>query len=169
MDRRNGENLRELFERFVDARQAKEAAEDIERGEQILRQWPAPEPRAELLALIKTEMGARLAHRRSRHLRWFASRAAGIAAAIVIAAGVWTGVNRDAGPGVMVASLIPTAIWESENIVLDDLQLTLLSAEVERIESEVRDLQQNESRSSESAVDEVEMELLEIEGEFWKG
>lgn len=60
MDRRNGENLRELFERFVDARQAKEAAEDIERGEQILRQWPAPEPRAELLALIKTEMGAQI-------------------------------------------------------------------------------------------------------------
>ena len=37
MDRRNGEDLRELFERFLDAGQAKEAAEDIERGEQMLR------------------------------------------------------------------------------------------------------------------------------------
>ena len=169
MDRRNGENLRELFERFVDAGQAKEAAEDIERGEQLLRRWPAPEPRAELLALIKAEMGARLAHRRSHRLRWFASRAAGIAAAIVIAASVWTGVNRDAGPGVMGASLIPTAIWEGENIEVDDLRLASLNAEVEGIENEVRALQQDESRSSESAVDEVEMELLEIDGEFWKG
>jgi ferric-dicitrate binding protein FerR (iron transport regulator) len=169
MDRRNGENLRELFERFVDAGQAKEAAEDIERGEQMLRQWPAPEPRAELLALIKAEMGARLAHRRSHRLRWFASRAAGIAAAIVIAASVWTGIDRDAGPGVMVASLIPTAIWEGENIVLDDLGLASLNADVEGIENEVRALQENGSRSSESAVDEVEMELLEIDGEFWKG
>jgi hypothetical protein len=152
MDRGNRENLRELFERFVDAGQAKEAAEDIERGEQMLRRWPAPEPRAELLALIKAQMGARLAHRRSRQLRWFASRAAGIAAAIVIAASVWTGVNRNVGPGVMVASLIPTAIWE-----------------VEGIENEVRALQEDGSRSSESAVDEVEMELLEIDGEFWKG
>jgi hypothetical protein len=169
MDRRNGENLRELFERFVDAGQAKEAAEDIERGEQILRRWPAPEPREELLALIKAEMGARLAHRRTHHLRWLASRAAGIAAAIVIAASVWTGVNRDAAPRVMGASLIPTAIWESENIEVDDLQLASLNADVEGIENEVRALQQDESRNSESAVDEVEMELLEIEGEFWKG
>ncbi len=169
MDRRNGEDLRELFERFVDGEQAKEAAEDIKRGEQMLRRWPAPEPRAEFLALIKAEMGARLAHRRSRQLRWFASRAAGIAAAIVIAASVWTAVNRDVGPSVMVASLIPTAIWEGENIVLDDLGLASLNAEVEGIENEVRALQQDGSRSSESAVDEVEMELLAIEGEFWKG
>jgi len=169
MDRRNGEDLRELFERFVDAGQAKEAAEDIERGEQLLRRWPAPEPRAELLALIKAEMGTRLAHRRSHRLRLFASRAAGIAAAIVIAASVWTGVNRDAGPRAIVASLIPTAIWEGENIVLDDLGLASLSAEVDGIENEVRALQENGSRSSESTVDEVEMELLEIDGEFWKG
>jgi hypothetical protein len=169
MDLRNRENLRELFERFVDAGQAKEAAEDIERGEQMLRRWPAPEPREELLALIKAQMGARLAHRRSRRLRWFASRAAGTAAAIVIAASVWTGVNRDGGPTVMVASLIPTAIWEGENIEVDDLRLASLNADVEGIENEVRALQQDESRSSESAVDEVEMELLEIEGEFWKG
>ena len=121
------------------------------------------------MALIKAEMGARLAHRRTHHLRWFASRAAGIAAVIVIAASVWTAVNRDAGPGVMIASLIPTAIWEGENIVLDDLRLASLNAEVEGIENEVRALQQDGSRSSESAVDEVEMELLEIDGEFWKG
>jgi hypothetical protein len=169
MDRRNGEDLRELFERFVDAGEAKEAAEDIDRGEQILQRWPAPEPRAELLALIKAEMGARLAHRRSHRLRWFASLAAGIAAVIVIAASVWTAVNRNVGPHVMVASLIPTAIWEGENIVLDDLGLASLNADVERIENEVRALQENGSRSSESAVDEVEMELLEINGEFWKG
>ena len=57
MDRRNGENLRELFERFVDSGQAKEAAEDIERGEQIMKnvQGIFEQPALERAALIRAE------------------------------------------------------------------------------------------------------------------
>lgn len=159
-----------MFERFVDSEQAADAVDDIERGEEILHQWPAPEPSGELLAQIKSQIAQRLAHRGRRHVRWFASRAAAIAAAFVIAASVWTALHRDAGSGVArAASLIPAALWESNNIAADDLRLATLTAEVERIENELRSLLLDESASDESAIDDAEIELMDIQGEFWKG
>lgn len=170
MNDRNEENLRDLFERFVDSEQAREAVADIERGEDVLRQWPAPEPRVELLAEIKSEMAGRLVRSGRRHVRWFASRVAGIAAAFVIIASVWTGLHKSGGPGVVVASsLIPTAIWESDDISADDLRLATFTAEVERIENELRSLLLDENGSDESVLDEAEIELIDLEGEFWKG
>ena len=153
-----------MFERFVDSEQAEHAVDDIERGEEILHQWPAPEPSG------KSQIAQRLAHRGRRHVRWFASRAAAIAAAFVIAASVWTALHRDAGSGVArAASLIPAALWESNNIAADDLRLATLTAEVERIENELRSLLLDESASDESAIDDAEIELMYIQGEFWKG
>jgi len=157
-----------LFERFGDSRQAREAVDDIEQGEELLRRWPAPEPSEELLARIKTEMAGRFVRSGRRHVRWFASRAAGIAAAFVIIASVWTGLNRE--PGVAKAgSLIPTAIWESDNIAVDDLRLASFTAEVERIENELKSLLLDENAGDQSVIDEAELELIDIQGEFWKG
>ncbi len=106
--------MRDLFARFVDSGQANEAADDIGRGDDLLRRWPAPEPSDELLTQIKGQMADRLVRSGRRHVRWFASRAAGIAAALVIVASVWTGLNREHGSvpkDRVFASLIPTAIW----------------------------------------------------------
>jgi hypothetical protein len=170
MKDRNEENLRDLFARFVDSEQANEAADDIERGEELLRRWAAPEPSNELLAQIKGQMAGRVVRSGRRHVRWFASRAAGIAAAFVIIASVWTGLNREGGPGVASAgSLIPTAIWESDNLAADDLNLASFTAEVERIESELKSLLLDEGSSGESVLNEAEIELMDIQGEFWKG
>jgi hypothetical protein len=170
MSGKNQENLRDLFERFVDSEQAERAVEDIKRGEEILHQWPAPKPSGELLAQIKSQIGRRLVHRGRRHVRWFASRAAAIAAAFVIIGSVWTGLHRDGGPGVArAASLIPAALWESNNIAADDLRLATLTAEVERIENEMKSLLLGEGASDESAIDDAEIELMNIQGEFWKG
>jgi len=169
MKDRNEENLRDLLARFMDSEQANEAAEDIEFGEELLRRWPAPEPSEELLSDIKVNMTRRLAHRSRRHVRWFASRAAGIAAAFVIFAGVWTGINKETVPPAKAASLIPTAIWESDNIAIDDLNLALFRAEVERIEGELKSLLLDEGSNEESTLREAEIELMDIESEFWKG
>ena len=88
----------------------------------------------------------------------------------MIIASVWTGLNREGGPGVAsAASLIPTAIWESNNIAADDLNLASFTAEVERIESELKSLLLDESGSDESFLNEAEIELMDIQGEFWKG
>ena len=169
MKDRNEENLRDLFSRFVDSAQANEAADDIERGEELLRQWPAPEPSNELLEQIKGQMADRLVRSGRRHVRWFASRAAGIAACFVIIASVWMGLQGDGIVDIASASLIPTAIWESDNIAADDLNLAAFTAEVERIEGELKSLLLDEAGSDESIINEAEFELMDIQGEFWKG
>ncbi len=170
MNERNEENLRDLFARFVDSERAEDAVDDIERGEDVLRRWPAPEPSVELLAQIKSEMGGRLVRSGRRHVRWFASRAAAIAAAFVIIASVWTGLQKDSVTSVASAgSLIPSAIWESDNIAVDDLRLATFTAEVERIENELQSLLLDEGGNDQSAIDEAELELIDIQGEFWKG
>ncbi|MHC4742736.1 MAG: hypothetical protein ACYS8Z_12530 [Planctomycetota bacterium] len=167
MKDRNEENLRDLFAQFMDSEQANAAAEDIERGEELLAQWPAPEPSSELLSEIKVRMASRLANSGRRHIRWIASRVAGIAAAVVVVASVWTGFNKEVAPPVEAG--LPTAIWESDNIAADDLNLASFKAEVERIEDELKSLLLEEGSSGESIINEAEFELRDIQGEFWKG
>ncbi|MCK4294314.1 MAG: hypothetical protein KAY65_14040 [Planctomycetes bacterium] len=171
MKDRQGENLRELLGRFVEAERAREMAEDIERGEQILGRHPAPEPSLDVLLGIKAQMGARLAYQRKRHhFRQIALKIA-TAAAVIIFVGI--GIRSlDRQPGNVVehftAGFIPTAIWESDNIAADDLHLASFAAEIERIENEVKALLLGESSNGESTLDELETELREIEGSFWE-
>ena len=169
---RQGENLRQLLGRFMPAQRAGEALDDIERGEQILRDNPAPEPRPELLLAIKAELAEHLAVRRRHGLTWLVPRLAAAAAMVVLASVGFrlVGTGRDKpNLGRDFAGLIPAAIWESDNIEADDVSLAYISTELERIENELRSLSSGETQDDESAVDEVEMELKEIEAEFWKG
>lgn len=168
MKDRTEENLRGLFGQFMDSEQANAAMEDIEHGEELLRRWPAPEPTKELLMEINGLISSRLAQRGRRHIRWFASRVAGIAAAVVIIASVWTAFHHE--QRVVADPLgVPTAIWESDNIAADDLNLASFRAEVERIEGELKSLLLDEGSSSDSIIYEAELELRDIQGEFWKG
>ncbi|MBN2138639.1 MAG: hypothetical protein JW720_12600 [Sedimentisphaerales bacterium] len=172
MNDNSRENLRDLFERFGDSAQAENAVDDIERGDELLRAWPAPQPNPELLSRIKSDMLNTFVHSGRRHFRWFASRAAGIAAAFLIIASIWTWrpLHPDGAPGVAVASeIIPMAIWEGDDISVDDLDLAAFTTEVERIENEMKALLLGENGSRESQVDQAEMELLDIKREFWKG
>ncbi|MHC4594656.1 MAG: hypothetical protein ACYS19_06890, partial [Planctomycetota bacterium] len=65
MNGQNKENLKELFERFADAEQAEKCVEDVQKAEQILREYPAPEPDDMLIANIKAEIAMRLPARRA--------------------------------------------------------------------------------------------------------
>jgi hypothetical protein len=74
------------------------------------------------------------------------------------------------GPEISIASIIPVSIWESDDIAADDMDLAGYTVEIEQIENELMALQSGrEELDSESAVTEMEMELMETEGEFWKG
>jgi peptidoglycan hydrolase CwlO-like protein len=98
----------------------------------------------------------------------------GAAAAILIAAAVSLQlfVEKDTPrPGeVVYASLIPTAIWESDDITADDEDLAVFTAQIEQIEDEVQTLQSSEDTGNgENTITELEMELIEINSDFWKG
>ena len=173
MEDRNQENLRELFEKFFDAEQAESCVKDIRRAEQIFREHPAPEPDDMLIANIKAKIAMRLPVARAHRFRRIIYEAVGAAAVILFIAAVGlqlfqkdTSKNGD----VVYASLIPTAIWESNDIAADDEDLAVFTAQIEQIEDEVQALQSGEDTGNgDSTITELEMELIEINSDFWKG
>jgi hypothetical protein len=172
MSDRNEDNLKELFSRFLNSEQAAKAIEDIQRAEQILREHPAPEPDDMLIANIKAEIALNLLPRKAHVFERMVYKIAAVAAAILIITAI--GLNlfeRDKDSKKLVyASIIPRAVWESDDIAADDDRLANLIVEFEQIEEEVSSLQLGENGGkSNRAIEELEMELIEINSDFWKG
>ena len=174
MDDRNQENLRALLASFFDAEQVDRYAEDFQQAEQVLHKHPAPEPDDRLIANIKTEIALSLSRRRVKRFRRRLCEAAGIAAAVAILAIVSLQFSekstKQPGNADYTASLLPTALWESDDIAADDADLAVFTAEIEQIEYEIRTLESGEDiTENETTVTELEMELAEINTDFWKG
>jgi hypothetical protein len=173
MKSQNEENLKELFERFLDSEEAEQAVEDIREGERILRENPVPEPDKELVAGIKTETAKAVLLRKKNVFRRIIYEAAAVAAAVVILAAISIVLfEKDSGEPERVAAVsgIPAAIWESERLADDDADLASLAAEIEQIESDLLAVQLGENGDNGSgAAAELELELIEINNDFWKG
>ncbi len=169
----NQENLKELFEKFLDAEQAESCAEDVQKAEQILREHPAPEPDDMLIANIKAEIAMRLPAGRTYVFKQIAYKVVGIAAAVIILTAIGLRLfekgNDEPGP-VVYASIIPTAIWESDDIAAVDANLAIFTVEIEQIENELLALRLGEDDGNgDRSVTELEMELIQINSDFWKG
>ena len=161
----NKEELKELFEGFVSAEEAERAVEDIQRGEEILRGQSAPEPDSELVADIKTEIAGALLRRNFRRMAY---KTAVAVAAVILLAVVSVRFFEKGGvepKRVAKASIIPEAIWES-----DDTDLAIMAAEIEQIEDRVMTLQlgENEGNGDKDLI-ELEMRLIALDSDFWKG
>ncbi len=168
MENRNRESLTELFRRFLGGDEAEVATDEIQRAEKLLELYAAPKPAPEMLARLKRQAASRhIPHHRFTHV---AHRLGGAAAAIIVVAMIGLlGRGPTSPPRVNYASLIPTAIWESEDINSDDVELAYFTAEIQQIEAQMRALEAGEGDSATvGALDEVEVELLRIDTEFWK-
>jgi len=168
------ENLKELFGRFMDAESAQRAAEDIDRGEAILRANPAPRPDEYLVADIKAGMQrAAIRNRRVVQTRRLVWEVVAVAATVTIAAGLWlSSVNRDTAPrrNIQLASLVPAALWESDDVTTADADLAMLTAEVNQIEDELVAVRLDEGwANGNGKTSDLEMELIEVNSDFWKG
>ncbi|MHC4461490.1 MAG: hypothetical protein ACYS6W_07935 [Planctomycetota bacterium] len=168
MNAENEENLKELFAKFVGAEQAERAAEDFCKAEQILSEYPAPAPDDVLIADIKSQIAEALPSRQVNVFRRIAYKTAVVAAAVIVIAAISVRLF-DKGPGkVTYASIIPEALWESDDISADYVELAILNAEIEQIEGEVLTLELGENGGNGSrAVTELEMELIAIDSDFW--
>ncbi|UCF43307.1 MAG: hypothetical protein JSV99_12185 [Planctomycetota bacterium] len=169
----NGENLRELFGKFFGADESEEATEDIRKGERILDEHGAPEPDSELLADVKAEISRALLVRKSNAFRRGFYKTAAVAAVVIIAAVISVKLS-DRGTSerreIATASVIPAAIWESDDIAVDDAELGTFVGEIEELEGDVLALELGENGGNGyEAIEELEVELEEIEGVFWKG
>ena len=170
MKDRESESLRELLRRYMDPPSARAAEEDIRAGQRLFDAWPAPVPSARALDDVKARMIA-TARRRRRRLRLLRTSLAAAAAVVVVALFGWFGRGPAGQPGAAFASIIPTAVWESDNIEADDLDLVYFNSEIRRIEAQVEAVEAGETGvgAGDAAV-EIEMELMQIvETEFWKG
>ena len=172
MENRNQENLGELFGKFFDAERVESCLKDFQEAERIFADNPAPEPDDMLIANIKAEIAMRLPARKAELARRRIYRRAVAAAAVFLIAGISTTLfnGPQHGPArLAAASLIPTAVWESDDVTADDENLAFFATEIEQIESEVIALESDEDTSeSDRTIAELEMELILVSSDFWK-
>jgi hypothetical protein len=169
------ENLKDLFEKFLNPEQSEQAAEDIRKGEQILRGSAAPEPDDELIANIKAEIAARLLRKKENTFRRTIYKTMAIAAGFIILAIISVKLfetERVQSEKLISSSIMPRAVWESECLADDGADSATLVDEVEQIESDLLAMQLGENGGNgHEAITELEMEteLTEINSDFWKG
>ena len=136
MENQDRESLRELFGRFLEPGEAERAAEEVWQTEKLIERYPAPAPGVQMLADIKRRMND--AFTRRHRLTRVAHRILAAAAVIVVVALVGLLGRRPTSPAdVSYASLIPTAIWDSDDINSDDVELAYFTAEIDRIEAQI--------------------------------
>ena len=162
------ENLIELLQRFMDEPAARTAQEDILAGERFLDARPAPAPDARVITAIKVQMAAS-AHRRHRTIRLFRGALATAAAVIVLGLIGPFGPDSTNRSRMSYAAIMPAAIWESDNLAVDDLDIVYFTAEIRHIETQMQALESDEGEIGGGGPDELESELMAIETEFWKG
>ncbi len=171
MSNETKENLEELIDQFFTQQQAKGVLKDIETSEAILRKNAAPAPTGELVAEIKFKLAEKLKKRKEHSFGRLIYRVAAVAAAIII--GVSLSIiffTKDAVDKEIAVAMIPAMTWESENLAETDAELVTLTAEIEEVESQLVALQLNERKGNGyNGIWELEMEFIEIEGNFWKG
>ena len=163
MDNHNEENLRELLEKFFAEKDVEQAWEDIRNGERIIAEHNAPKPDEALLSDIKAQIGRALLRRTAfRHaIHKIVAVAAVFIFMTVIAVKLFEADH---------VSIIPTAVWDSNSLADDDVDLVILTAEIEQLDSEVLAVQLGENGGNENGESvELETELMEIDSTFWKG
>ena len=167
------ENLRELLTSFMDIKAADKAAADIEQGEKILRNFPAPEPDEKLLAEIKQKMIIAAGQHRSvtRHHRIFIAVSAAAAVIILSVIALKVFENRPASqPDKTYAATIPDSVWEGGSIITDDPDIAVLSDEIDNVADEISAVLLSDNNGSyDSAVYDLEMQIIEMSADFWKG
>lgn len=163
MDDNKDQNTEELFAKFVDNEQAGEFADQVIAADQIIDGFTAPEPDDVLLTGIKADVAKRLNANRSRQMIYRLGAAAIFL--IVAALAVKLFQQTPTEPPMLVM-----ATWELAEVTSADAELSTLIAEVEQLEADIMGLQYAEETTSQSSeLNELEMELIEIDSDFWKG
>lgn len=168
MEKRDSDDIKTLFGRFVDAEKAQAAAEDLERAERLFQAYPAPSPSPQALERIRARMVVQLSkkHRVSRMYRFIGAAAAVIVVGIV---GLFGHAPQGKPDVVNQAGLLPAAIWESDDIASDDAELAYFASEISRLEARIDALESgDEDTADSSTLDELEIELRLLETQFWK-
>lgn len=167
------ENLKDLLASFMTNDAANQAASDIERGDELLRNWPSPQPGETLLAEVKRKMTAEVERRKIVTFRHSILKMAAVAATILVVSATVMLFYKEHTVGrtdVTIAATIPDQLWEGGSIRTDDPDIAVLSKEIDSVADEISGVQlSDKTGSSNSAVGDVEMQLIDVSADFWKG
>ncbi len=173
MDKQGNENLSELLARFMNEQDARQAADDIEKGDKLLSRYPAHEPGEEALARIKGRVAQALNQRHAIGIRRRVWAVAAAAAVVLLASALTLKLfERQPTPTerARYASVIPASVWDGNDIKTDDVDIAVMVAEIETIENELFALNlDDDGGNGNGAVGDLEIELMEVGGDFWKG
>ena len=173
MNDRNNENLREILAKFMGADEVSQVINDIERGDELLGKFPAPAPRDSIIEGIKIQMAAAARRRHRETIQLGFLKALSVAAAIVtisIAAHKYFERTPTEQARVTYAAVIPDRLWEGSDITTDDAGIAVIAAEITTIENQLNGIELRDiDISGSGTADDLEMELIGISGDFWKG
>ena len=169
MKNKTSENIEELFSRFLDNEQAREAANDIRKGEQLLRDNPAPEPDYILIENIKREMAEKsIRQTRAAGLHRMVYRAVAVAAAIIIVLGISQKISENGGDRPPFDP--PTETKLDREVASINATISLLSDEIEQSQNALLGISSTTGNFNlTNSADELETDLIEISSDFWKG
>ncbi len=172
MNNKTNENIEELFSRFLEGEDARQAADDIRKGEQILRDNPAPEPDYILIENIKRQMAQKSARQtRAVGLHRVIYRAAAVAAAIIIVLGISQKISDNGGRidiGDPPIVKVKETQWDRE-VASMNASISLLSEEIEQSQNALLGISSTTGINLINSADELETDLIEIASDFWKG
>ncbi len=167
----NNENLDELLSRFFDERQTHKAAEDIRAGEKLLASCSSPVCDQAVINGIKAQIKMHLEVRKKRRLVGSMFYRVAVAAVIIVLAitGVKFFPESERGQ-VTVSKVGQDFIWDDESGAGGDEQLADLTAQIDEIEASMHAIRLGENRGEDGAlITDLEVEMGEINGDFWKG
>jgi hypothetical protein len=150
--------------------EARKAAEDIEKGEELLKANPAPQPSEKAVAEIKSRVASALRQRHRNLLQRRVLEAVGVAAVLVVGAFLSLRLlnnERLKTEPVKFLAAIPDSAWEGGELTSD---ISILSQEIETIENELTSSSSDDAVGNGNAtIGDLEMEFIEISGDLWKG
>jgi len=163
----NNENLNELLSRFLDERRTNEAAEDIRAGEKLLASFWAPAPDQAVINSIKEQIEVHLEARKKQKLaRSMFYRVAVAAVIIVLAIAGVKFFPEHQSERTTAGKTSRDFIWDDEG----GNGITALTDQIDEIEASMLAIRLGEKGAEGSTIlTDLEMEMSEINGNFWKG
>jgi len=161
------ENLEELFGGFYESFEAKQAAKDIKQGMELFHTAEQLKLSSDAAAGIRKKMQERIANKKTKRNLKIIQRLVSAAAVILIALVVFVNVPDEGKK----ATPVPSGWqWDSFSSVEDDVAISSLTAGIDYIENEfISTESDSDTLNCSSEIDELEMELIAFNSEFWKG
>lgn len=160
------ENLDELLGQFFDGEDVSAVKDDLLAGEKFLENNPAPDVDEDVVAGINRQIGRELS-RADQYGRLSVLRKIAVVALIVIVGMVGLRqFGNDQGQITYEPSSAVAQIWEEDS---ENSQLAMISAEMDDIAESILAVRLGEGSDENDALDDIEFEVNQSNGDFWKG